>query len=67
MSTRSKVNVLSPGFGHTDTMLIDNDFYPVVYIPGYGVNADMMEYQYMRGSELQEYKRLNAKLVVMKL
>ncbi|HEY5588743.1 MAG TPA: GNAT family N-acetyltransferase [Candidatus Paceibacterota bacterium] len=65
--TSIKINALLDGLSETDKILVNNGFYPAVYIPGYGLNADIIEYQYFQEYEINEYNKIINNLKVMNI
>ena len=56
------VNAFQEGFSKADSILIENGFYPVIFLPNYNSDVDLLEYQYFGIAEKQEYESLIEKL-----
>lgn len=62
-----KINAANSGFHHTDNFLIHNGFWPVIFLPNYDDNFDLIEYQYFKVNQKSEYDNLINKLEELKI
>jgi GNAT superfamily N-acetyltransferase len=62
-----KTNAANDGFLQTDNFLIHNGFWPVIFLPDYDDNFDLLEYQYFKANQKYEYDELIKKLKEIKI